>query len=240
MWVFVSFGAAVLFNFLLLMAYHWGQVDDIVATRLVLPFVTFQVIFILWQLRALAIDRWLTQICLMLALLYFGLVTRPLCARNDFLQWSRPLSEVQWLQARARSHLGDAVLFISDRHVSVLAEQVSAITTGDAIRGKAGLDLHQRLKTFSQVFVVYLNPLETFKAYNIEQIAAQAARVQLEANFVLRLVESQKLDDDFELHLAELESVRIEPGQRLVIEPRFVDGHRLSQSALDQFSKTLP
>lgn len=238
--VFIGFGAAVLANFSILMAYHWGQIDDIVATRLVLPFLMFQVFFILWLLRAVAADRILSQICLAMAVLYFGLVTRPLCARDDFLQWSRPLSEVSWLQAQARSHLGDSVLFVSNRHLAVLAEQVAAITIGDAIRGKAGLDLHQRLKTFSRVYMVYLNPLGSSDAFTEEQIAAQAVIADLEANFALRPVESEKLDDHFAIQLAELDFVRIAPEARLSIDERLIRGTRLSESALDQFSKTLP
>jgi hypothetical protein len=238
--VCVLFGGAMVANFVLLMAYHWGQIDDIVATRLVLPFLLFQVFGVVWATRWLAAYRYVAQSCLVLCVVYFITVARPLCARSDFLTWARPLSEVTWLRETVQEFRGESVLFVTDRHLAVLAEQVSALTLGDAISKKAQLDLHQRLKTFNRIFFVSLHPIGNPAAYNSEQAAALEIQANLDAAFSLRLLQRDKLDDQFEISFSELESVRLEPGERIVIQEDPTSGLRLSDYGLDQFSSTLP
>jgi hypothetical protein len=65
-------------------------------------------------------------------------------------------------------------------------------------------------------------------------------QANLDAAFSLRLLQRDKLDDQFEISFSELESVRLEPGERIVIQEDPTSGLRLSDYGLDQFSSTLP
>lgn len=239
-WVSLLFGLTLAASFFLLMAYHWGQIDDIVATRLILPFVLLQVLAVVLCLRALPARMNLLPICLGLSLVYFILVARPLSARSDFLQWARPLSEVNYLVEKARAYSGQSALFISNRHLAALAEKVSAIPVTDALRRKAQLDLHQRLKTFDPILFMYLSPIGPVADYDADQVRAEAQQAALAAAFCMKTIERIKLDDRFELQFAQLEFVRLAPAQQLQIDGFNPQDAELSALQLEQFSETLP
>ena len=236
----LAFAGVVLTNFGILMAYHWGQLDDITATRLVLPFLLLQVVAVVFFLSLFQRFKSTGVACFALICVFFISVTRPLCARSDFLISSIVPQEVNWLQAQARARHGQSVLFISNRHLVPLVEQVSALTVRDAIRGKASLDLHQRLGTFSEVLIVYISPFGVGADMSPELAKLAQMEVALNKAFEMTTLEEEKLDDRAAIRLARLTRVRIDDSERLEVDlgpgrRAFNDGH-----AYREFSKSLP
>ena len=236
----LAFAAVVLGNFSILMAYHWGQIDDIVATRLVLPFLLLQVVAVVSFLSLFQRFKAWGVVCFSLICVFFISVTRPLCARSDFLISGIAHLEVNWLQEQVRARQGQSVLFISNRHLVPIIEQVSALTVDDAISGKARLDLHQRLGTFSEVLIVYIRPFAV--GAEVSSDLEPVARVEAALNeaFEMETLEEDKLTDQVAIRLARLTRVRLDEGERLDVNlgpgrTAFTDGH-----AYREFSKSLP
>ena len=236
----LAFAAVVLVNFSILMAYHWGQIDDIVATRLVLPFVLFQVVTVVFFLSFFQQFKSSGVVCFALICVFFISVTRPLCARSDFLMSAMHLQEVNWLQEQARARRGQSVLFLSNRHLVPIVEQVSALTVDDAISGKDRLDLHLRLGTFSEVLIVYIRPLAVGADVSPELAKLAQMEVALNEAFEMTTLEEQKLNDWATIRLARLTRVRLDDSDRLDVHlgpgrTAFTNGH-----AYREFSKSLP
>lgn len=236
----LAFAGVVLGNFGILMAYHWGQIDDITATRLVLPFLLLQVVAVVFFLSLFQRFKAIGVVCFALICVFFISVTRPLCARSDFLISGMAQHEVAWLQEQARARRGQSVLFISNRHLVPIVEQVSALTVDDAISGKDRLDLHQRLGTFSEVLIVYISPLAVGGDMSPELAKLAQMEVALNKAFEMETLEEQKLNDWATIRLARLTRVRLDDSNRLDVHlgpgrTAFTNGH-----AYREFSKSLP
>jgi hypothetical protein len=235
--VCLVFAAVVVGNFFLLMAYHWGQLDDIIATRLVLPLLLFQVAVVVVVLGAFRKYHYAGPVFMALVALFFVSVTRPLCARSDFLMRSLAHGEVSWLQERVQAYRNQSVLFITDRHLIPLVEQVSGLPIKDAIAGKRLLDLHQQLRTFGDILIVYLHVAGPAAAEaSPEHIIAVGVEADLNKAFEMEMIEETKLNNEVTIRLARLKRVRIDAADRFVLD---VDGHNTAAAA-KAFSKTLP
>jgi hypothetical protein len=234
-----TFGFVIFANFSILMAYHWGQIDDIVATRLVLPFLLFQAVAVVFFLSLFQKCKHCGCLFFSVVLIFFISVTRPLCARSDFLMWGTTQAEVLWLQEKARLRQGQSVLFITNRHLVPIAEQVSAAPIHDALSGKAQLDLHQRLKTFSEVLIVYVSPFSEGQHKNYNLGDAAQIEAALNAAFEMETLEEEKLNDGACIRLARLKRVHLDDSERLELNVEEQTALR-NGSAYREFSKSLP
>lgn len=153
--VYSAFSAVVLFNMGLLMSYHWGQLNDIMATRIALPFMLFQIIFSVGVLLQIFPKR---SHCLGLyvatALFIVGF-TLPSHAKNNYLQWVPGQHETVWVQQQARKYKDKKVLFITDMSVVVIAERVPGLAPLFIKRNKAQLKLLMQLRGYEEAFVVF-------------------------------------------------------------------------------------
>jgi hypothetical protein len=238
--VVAAFGGVVLVNFALLMAYHWGQISDIIASRLVLPFLLFQVIFGLIVLQVVRADQMLQRAVLVLSAFYFILVARPLCANGDFLHHARGISEVNYLYEKMDQHEGDPALFITNRHVAGLARQTSAISVGDALRHLPELELHQSLKTFDPILLLCLVPIGDTTQFDEVKRNALLRHQDIKSAFDLNFVEARKLDDDYEIYYYEVQSVNVAKDERLNIHGVVKSNGEFDPELMESFSKSLP
>ena len=208
--VYLVFALVVVANFTLFLAYYWGQMDDIQATRIGMPFILLQVVVIVTVFGALRLDRIAGPALAAVIAVFFVWMTRPLCARSDFLIWGVAQQQVEWIHQKAMELKGESVLFISDRHVIPLINLVSSIMVEDALAHKDSIELHQRLKTFSEVLVVTLVPSERA---NIDEhkILAEALEVNasLEEAFEMETIEEGKLNDAAYIRLARVTGVHL-------------------------------
>ncbi len=150
----VSF--VLLINGLLLMAFHYGQMDNFAVTRLILPVSLFQV---LYSVRIYTFFRWNRSVTwsvfMALAIYWFG-VTRPLAARVDNqFQGYDGIIEVKWLREKVSSHRHESPLFLTQSNLIPLIERVPAIQFTSAFKRKSVLELYLRLGVFGEIFLMY-------------------------------------------------------------------------------------
>jgi hypothetical protein len=121
-------------NFMLLMAYHWGRLDDPVASRLALPVILVQLFFVIYVMgRTLAHPRWQFAFGA-IVLAYFMAFTRPVYARTDFFEWSVRNAQCDYLlQLCAKMETGENNLIISELGVVPGIAQTSSVLTGIAL-----------------------------------------------------------------------------------------------------------
>ena len=149
------FGAVLLFNFALLMAYHWGQLDDIIATRIALPFILLQVLVVIAFIGQLNRGRRLALACLAGIWLFLLAVTVPASLGTNFMARSPGWHKCMWLQHEVRARAGEKVLFVSNFHLMAIVDRAAAIPEMHAFIRKSGLSLHQQLKTYDEILFVH-------------------------------------------------------------------------------------
>jgi len=218
-WIVVGFGSVITLNFLLLMAYHWGQLDDILATRLVLPFIFLQVIVILIAYAQLAHRRGIGVGFAALIFIFFMLKTRPTCARTDFLPWGLAQQKVEWVMEKAAAYRGQQALFVTGNHVAPLIEGVSAVTIEDALSAKAKIDLHLRMGTFSGVYIVMVHPTKIVDLDKHQDLhTASQQNPALREVFKMRKLEEHRLNPAAYISLHKVEAVRLTAAERLTVD----------------------
>jgi len=151
----LMFGAALFATFGLLMAYHWGQLTDIIATRIALPFMLLQSIAVVLTI-GFRFQRRFVRVGVFAALLiYFLAVTVPSMQRGDFLRRATEQSACNQLRAWVREAAPEQPLFVTNKQLVAIAEKASGIPLFNADRRKAEIDLHHRLGTFDEIYFVY-------------------------------------------------------------------------------------
>lgn len=243
----IGFGLIVIVNFLVLMAYHWGQLDDVMATRLGLPFILMQVVFVIYAMRCLA-ETWprLPLYASILIGFFFVGVTRPAFAYSDFYRWEFTRQHIEELIRFTQSH-EEPALFISDRHLASIITERSALTTEDALDALPKLDFHIRMHTFSDVYLAMLLPTKMAQVENHSLLRFEVAlRERVEEAFDLERIKDVKLNDAVYVRFSRVKGVHLDPDQRLEIDPGNVSvGYtgRLeieNENALKKFVEFMP
>ena len=231
----LPFFAVILFNFALLMAYHWGQLDDIIATRIVLPFILFQVLFVVFFIGRLPQSRALHSVVMVVVLGYFMAVTVPLCARSDFLRWVPVQHEVLWLQQEVQEHEGTSALFITNKHLVALVERRPAISQVQAMLRKGQLDLHLRLGSYQEILFVYPSTVDSKRVRELKLAAGD-----LEANFELDLIKQEKLGKERYMCISRLKAVKWLEGEVREFELEDLSLLDDADTKLRFYARTLP
>jgi hypothetical protein len=148
---FFLFGAGMLAGFILLMAYHWGQIDDVAATRIVLPFLLLQVLFCVWTLGKLPRGRAVVRYAAWGSFLFFLSVARPRAAASSFLWWADLSIAVNWQQEKmaAKKHLSPFVA--TPQFILPVSEKIPAIALQETTERKKEIALHRQLGTFGEM-----------------------------------------------------------------------------------------
>lgn len=157
--VALAFTAVVIFNFFLLMSYHWGQLNDIMATRIALPFMLFQVLLCtrMARMARMATNQAVgVKVGLGLIFCFFIGFTVPSAAKNDYLQWVPGRHEAIWVQEQSQAMSDQDVLLISNVHLMSIIERVPSIAQFWAKNNKAKLKLHLDLHTYEAIYIIYM------------------------------------------------------------------------------------
>lgn len=196
-----SFAAVIIANFFLLMSYHWGQLNDIIATRIVLPFILFQVFCVVAVFHNVFASSGLRKSIVYLSLVFFVGITMPVCARSDFLRWVPSQHICLWVQNQVESCKGKSVLFVSNYHLIPIVEQLPSITQIEAKQNKAQLELHRRIGTYSDILFVYEGVLSE------ERPGELVMQTPLMKDFDLEMIEEAKINDNLVVGIARLRGV---------------------------------
>ncbi|MGJ8652015.1 MAG: glycosyltransferase family 39 protein [Opitutaceae bacterium] len=230
--VCLSFAAVVIFNFFLLMSYHWGQLDDIMATRIALPFILLQVLLCVFAWKAMGAGVALSRGLFAAVFVFFFGFTIPSTAKNDYLQWVPGQHEVAWVQQQSQRFKGRNVLLISDVHLISIVERVPTIAGFWAKNNKAKLQLHLDLNTYDAVYYIH-----KMVADPIDGDVMVSAR-PVYYDYELELVDEVKLGDARYMRLSRIVSVNELDGEDLSLDFKW-----LPKTDLEKFSfnaETLP
>ena len=195
------FAVIVLFNFFLLMAYYWGQLDNIIATRIVLPFILFQVLFVTFVIGEVCASRVGKNAMLILIVGYFMAVTVPLCARSTFLKWVPDQHMCQWFRDQVVEYQDESVLFVSNMHIVALAERVPAIPEIYAKNNKAKLELIHSIGSYEYILFAYELARDSGTSGPFRPVTAVLEDFDLET-----LVEA-KINDNHLMRIGQLKGV---------------------------------
>ena len=212
--------AIVVVNFFILMCYHWGQLDDPAATRLALPALLMQSIFVVYVLGLFKIKTsWQSLLCILLVT-YFMVAVRPVLARTNFLNYTIRNTQSDYLVDLGSRLNEPTALIISDRTIPISIGGLSSLDLKTALREIDKVDLHARLRTFRPMYVVYLMTTK-LASENLHEFAdINAAREQIEATFDLETVELKKLNGAIYLRLARVIGLKKEIAERSDLDMR--------------------
>lgn len=232
-WLVVLLGLFVILNFLVLLAYHWGELTDPAATRLSAPIILLQILLILMFCGKLFRTKRTASLFLMIPL--FGLLGQslPACWNNAYPNDYPAAKWANWVKSKALEYQDAAVLLVTQPRLAAVVENVSAISLGRAIRGKAELALHQELRTFNEIYFIHL------------QVADDAVEggyredIPLETHFNLEAIEQFDLDSERRVQLSRLKEVRFSPDEvRLPVE--LLEGKNLRMDWFQVMPALLP
>jgi hypothetical protein len=230
----LSFSAIILCNLVLLMSYHWGQVDDVIATRIILPFILLQVFFVVWVAGRLPGARVTPGVLAAAVVLFFIGVTRPVSARSDFLVWGHQRDACDWARAQALRFRDRSPLFVTNQTIVITAEQVSSIPIRLALRRKDQLALHQDWRSFSDILFVHsvdTDPTDGMD-FNAHEVVA--------AHFETETLEEAFLMDGLYMRLSRLVRVIPEGEDRAAGDRERAARESSRDERLKIFSATLP
>lgn len=237
----------VIANFLLLMLYHWGQINDPAATRLILPFLLLMTFFAVIVMGMFKSQVRIQYAAVGACLLYFLFVTRPSMAGTDYLEFTIRNAQADYLVGEAVSKEDRDILIISDRHLASNLGEDSSISIGIALNRLPQIELHQRMRTFDEIQIVYLLPTKSANMEADEIINIAATRDLIEEVFELETVTMKKLNDAVYLRHAKLLSVNLRESEELLdfdmstMRIRYTGKIEFIDSSLpQQFTDSLP
>lgn len=230
--VFIAFAAVTTVNFFILMTYYWGQLDDIVATRIVLPFLLLQVCVVVFVGSVFKNSKRAGLLLILACSLYFVSVSKPLLAKNYLLQWSDTQAEVDYIIDTVEAAEEPNALYIAHLNLPALLTRHSALRPLDILNNSSALALHMELGTFYPVYVFYRVPNGWSETAMNTDVAEK-----LDALFEMRLIEEIKLNDAVNLRFAEITQLKSGSSGlgRLseIADPTTAE-------AMQRFSETLP
>lgn len=246
--VFVGYGAVCLLGICILMTYHWGQLDDIVASRLALPFIMLQVFVVVLALRALSSScNQMNYAALVVVSLYLCIFTRPTLASIDYQRFSTTQAQQMFLVDVLKDYEQENPMVIAQPHLAAITSNHTAVFPQVAFKQLARIDLHMRLKSFSDYFVVYLVPTQL--AYELGDetfLEARELKASYETAFELETMQESKLSELCYIRFARIKGVKITDADRIELgsgiaevsvtgRPKYTDDEVLSA-----FLKFLP
>lgn len=225
------YGGTVCITFMLLMAYHWGQLNDIIATRIALPFLLLQVFVVVLVVEQVLESSKLRKCIWFGTFLWLSCITVPVLIVKDYMSRATEQASCNLLRSWVMASHGKQALFISNKHLVAINELESGLAQFSAIRRKLEVDLHLRIGTFGAVYFVYTRePGESLPATESE----------LAPHFELSLVRQEPIGGGRSLRMMKLESVKLLPGETRLSLPPGIPGELTYPEMMRFYAETLP
>ncbi|RMD76206.1 MAG: hypothetical protein D6820_13150 [Lentisphaerae bacterium] len=163
--VLVAFGLVILANFSLLMAYHWGQLNQFEVSRLSLPLYLLMVFAIVLVLHALARQAVVPRVaCFLAGLLLYGHAL-PVTAKAASTLTALSRNEVAWQIEFLNAHRGEDMLYVGYSAILPIIYNVSGINLASANLHPENIDFHMRMKTYPAIY--------TFQRFDVKPDTGQ-------------------------------------------------------------------
>lgn len=230
----LAIGGGVLFGMVLILCYHWGQLDDYAATRLAMPFIVLQILTVVVVAgRCLRSNAWAVAffgVCI----IYFVADTRKTCAAQDFSALNPAAKLAHWTQGKIREHKDEGALFITQQRMLAFNEGFSGTTLIEALAHKSRLHLHQTVKTFNHIYFIYL--LENQGDLRLSPFPSDL----IESNFDLTVLDTFAIDPFRRAAFARLDQVKFGEGEKPSVDMSLFEGVEDPSEWLNLIPSTLP
>lgn len=207
----ICFATIIIINFLILMVYHWGQIDDTMATRLVLPLLLVQVYLVIWAASFIGKSKMCVAALFIVSLMFYFLHTYPVCKKTNFISAAITKPYVDWVMQTTYDYRDRGVLVVCDIPLAPILNEVSTLLTIEAIFRRADLDMHLRLKTFSEILVTKIVPADPSHPY----FEAHAnTNEKLEKAFSLEIISEVDLNKGVKARLFRVTDIYLEKNEK--------------------------
>jgi len=240
-------GAIIVMNLAILMFYHWGQLSNPVASRLVIPFLVLQAVICVVGIRVLRGGRNFQLTLLGIIALFFLTSTRPSLARGEYFSWAASRSYCEEVLRFAWHEAEDNDLIITSNSLPAYLGRISTLGIDSAVKQLDRIALHQALRTFGNVYVIYAVPTPLADIEKVPELEGYRDDQSLfEASFEMKGLRRKKLNDT--LYLIQAEVVRVREGSYMPMDIDFggISVNRLGRLIPDdtevwkRFSESIP
>ncbi|MGJ3243111.1 MAG: hypothetical protein ACFE0O_09180 [Opitutales bacterium] len=155
-WTALAFMAMACVPFGLMLVYHWGDLDDIVATRIAWPFLALLILATVrvWRPVLQSAHLFRPWVPAALAVVCLWGYTRPVLAQTHFLERAYQAREIAVASAWIEANTDRDALVALPFHLVGLLHQRSSITPGDLQESGVDIAYHLRLRTFSDIIAI--------------------------------------------------------------------------------------
>ena len=236
----LTFGAAIVFNFLLLMFYYWGQLDDPVATRLGLPVHLVLIVFVVYVLSRKPWDQAIRPFGIVACLAFGWFFTVPNLVQAKYTRGAYDARQIRWANRFLNDQPGP-LFVLYDYHLSALVEGIAAAPVGYGIERLPELNFHFVNQTFSDVLLVQRQAKPGMTVPDSIQFQQED---YLKEYFDLELLATYDLGPGFSVRIHRISAVHLNEDHKAVYEDHLSSLAQAEQDpASDRtafFSKWLP
>lgn len=245
--VFIGFSAVIVFNYLLTMSYHWGQLDDIAATRIALPFILLQVFVVCYAFSLLSLGQ-ISRTCLYLFIFICVLgQSRSYMAQTNYQPWAIKKAQLEYMaEVAIDAGKHGNPLIISQPHTAVLLEKCSGALGGVVLDDPQKIAFHMELHTFTDFLIVSLVPTK-YVPLEKHELLSEASELgkYYESTFEMEVLDQKQLNEYCYVRLSRILRVKSVDGSDLDlttnIQVNYI-GEAIgdTKGALERFAKELP
>jgi hypothetical protein len=151
--VLLVFGIVVVGNFFILMAYHWGQLDDFMVSRLSLPLLAMAILSVAFVYSELGNRFFLKRLLVVVPLVGLVAFTLPNSAKHAATQANYAYKETEWFMDFIRKHKGENALYVMPSALPAIVLEEPSVANIVLNGREESLQFHMREKTYESVYV---------------------------------------------------------------------------------------
>lgn len=152
--VWFAFLAGVLGNVVVLLCYHWGQVNEPVVSRLLLPFFCFGALSVSFALGQVRGRRWVSWGVMAAAGMAIYAFSVPVSARAIQTHVNYQTRRMDWCWEFHQSQPPGLYLFLTNTHQIFTLNRVPSLSLNVAEAAAGRLKFHLDRQTFNSIYVV--------------------------------------------------------------------------------------
>lgn len=231
---FFLFGAGIFASFILLMAYHWGQINDIAATRIALPFMLLQVLFSVWVLGNLSKGRVVLRYMAWGSFLFFVSFARPRTAGNSFLSTADLSIAVDWQQEKMAANKHVSLFVAAPQFILPVSEKISAIALQEITERKKEIEFHRQLGTFGEIWFFDFCAVDPGSVTELKLVSS------FDPSFECELIGQLKLREGYYIGLWRLVRVQLADAETAEINQWLQAARAKPDAKVHLYLETLP
>ncbi len=151
--VLVAFGVVVIINFFIIMAYHWGQLDDYMAARLSLPFQVLSILVVAFVYAELGNRIFWKRLLFALPIVALIAFTLPNLTKRAATQTNYAYQETKWFMDFIKKHRNENAFYMMPSPLPAIAMKEPSITNIVLKGREETIEFHMREKTYDDVYV---------------------------------------------------------------------------------------